>query len=118
MEAHRQSQHRIVWGAHWDNTPPPEYPQLYCLSLPKKAGLVEFPAKGCSGRATSHTKLRIQFMHFHMRDAVVILEEGNHPPHPIPQMKHVRDLVGAQQTPPQHFALHDGCGKEAVGYGG
>ena len=39
------------------------------------------PIKGCQGRAAMRTVIRVQFLHRHDRDNVVILEEGNLP-HP------------------------------------
>ena len=37
--------------------------------------------EGCSGRALTRMTMRVHFWHRHVRDIVVILEEGN-PPHP------------------------------------
>ena len=43
--------------------------------------LQEFSVKGCRERSTIRTSMRVQFLHRHVRDTVIILEEGNHP-HP------------------------------------
>ena len=65
-------------GGQGDNTTTPAYTQLYQVSFPKTVGLVECPSKGCRGRGTIQDNLRIHFVHRHVRDKIVILEEGNH----------------------------------------
>ena len=65
--------------------PPNGEPQAYCMSFPTTAGPWEFPVKGCSRRAEMRTAMstamRVYFLHRHVRDTVVVLEEGNLP-HP------------------------------------
>ena len=39
------------------------------------------PAEGCLGRVATRTTMRVQFLHLHVLDTVVIMEEGNFP-HP------------------------------------
>ena len=55
--------------------------RLYMVYFPRTARSIRFPVGDCEGRATTRTNLRIDFMHRHVRDAVVILEEGKRP-HP------------------------------------
>ena len=52
--------------------------QIYFLT---KGGLRGCPVEGCPGRARTRTAMRIHFRNRHVRDIVVILEEGNLP-HP------------------------------------
>ena len=48
-----------------------EEPRTYRTAFPERAGPRPFPVNGCSGWAPP------QFWHQHVRDTVVILEEGN-----------------------------------------
>ena len=41
----------------------------------------DFPVDQCRGRTTMRTAVRVHFLHRHIRDTVIILEEGNLP-HP------------------------------------
>ena len=56
-------------------------PRTYKMSFLTKAEPRPCPVKGCSGRASTRTEMRVQFWHRNVRDIVVILEEGNIP-HP------------------------------------
>ena len=51
------------------------------MGFPKRAGPRPCTVEGCSGRALMRTTTRVNFWHRHIRDTVVILEEGNIP-HP------------------------------------
>ena len=51
------------------------------MSFPTRTGPWEFPIEGCRGRTAIRTALRVHFFRRHIRDTVVILEEGNLP-HP------------------------------------
>ena len=70
-------------------TPPPPpttkhthtHPRLYMVSFPIVTRLVECPMELCRGRALMRTKIRIHFLHHHMRDTIMILDKGNRP-HP------------------------------------
>ena len=46
-----------------------------------KGGTREFPVEGCPGRAGTRTAMRVHFWRRHVRDVVIILEEGKLP-HP------------------------------------
>ena len=85
LATHRQDQHVTGQGPQWDNTPVPLEPRLYMVSFTKVDGMVGSPVKVCRGRMTTRTNLRIHFVHRHMWDTIVILEEGNRtPPSDIP----------------------------------
>ena len=47
------------------------------FSLPRSAGYVGFPVEGFKERMTTHTNLRIYFVHHHVQDTIVIMEEEN-----------------------------------------
>ena len=85
---------QIYGGAHEDaswassrgdmelGSPPlGEEPRMYCMGFPTKGGPRIFPVEGCPGQAVTRTLMRENFLHRHVRDTVVILEEGNLP-HP------------------------------------
>ena len=54
---------------------------MYMVSFPIAAGYLGFIVGGYKGQVTTRTNLLIHFVHCHMGDTVVILEEGNRP-HP------------------------------------
>ena len=56
-------------------------PQTYRLALPIKGGPWRDPVEGCPGRAGTRTTMQMHFCNRHVRDIVIILDEGNLP-HP------------------------------------
>ena len=59
--------------------------QTYRVSFLKHLSRLWCLVAGCLGGASSRTNLRIHFVHCHVRDAIVILEEGNRPYPRFPQ---------------------------------
>ena len=59
-------------------------PQKYRIDFPK-GGTKACPVEGCLGRAGTRTEMRVHFWRRHMRDIVIILEEGNLPHPRCPQ---------------------------------
>ena len=56
-------------------------PQIYRISFPAKVGTRKCPVAGCPGRVATRTAMRVHFLHRHVLDTMVILEEVNFP-HP------------------------------------
>ena len=81
LSSYQQTQHGRGRTSQWDNTPPPEDPRIYRVSLQTVASLIGFTIKVCRGRETIITNPRIQFVHHNVRDMIVIMEKGNRP-HP------------------------------------
>ena len=54
-------------------------PQTYRMSFPAKGGPRKCPVAGCPGRLSTRTAMRVHFVHRHVLNTVVILEEGNLP---------------------------------------
>ena len=54
--------------------------KAYGIEFPK-GGTKECPVAGCPGRARTRTAMRVHFWRLHVRDFMIILEEGNLP-HP------------------------------------
>ena len=54
-------------------------PRTYRMAFPERAEPKPCPVKGCSFRALTRTATKVHFWHQHVRDTVVILEEGNLP---------------------------------------
>ena len=79
---HRQMQHGLIRSISWE-TPllPPTDPKTYHVSFPSADQSLTCPVERCQGRAKKRTNLWIHFLHRHVQDAVVILDEGNLP-HP------------------------------------
>ena len=49
------------------------------MSFPEKGGPRRCPVEGCPGQLATRTAMRVHFMHRHVLDTVVMLEEGNSP---------------------------------------
>ena len=71
----RASEHRWIWTTSSTG----EEPRTYPMAFPAKGGPRGCPVERCLGRAAARTAMRIHFLHQHVRDAVVILEEVNLP---------------------------------------
>ena len=56
-------------------------PQTYRINFLAKGGSLKCSVAGCPGRVTTKTAIRVHFVHRHVLNTVVILEEGNLP-HP------------------------------------
>ena len=65
--------------------PPPREAQTYQVYFPKHSPSLQCPVAGCLGGASSRTNLRIHFVHRHVWDTTVILEEGSRPYPRCPQ---------------------------------
>ena len=83
LAVHLQTQHgKEMRGIrYWGTMPPGGEPHTYNMDFPTAGGTRNFPVKGCWGRVATRTAMRVQFFHWHVRDTVIILEEGNLP-HP------------------------------------
>ena len=75
MQHGREAEERCIWSA----SPPGEEPRMYQMTFPTKGGPRSFPVDGCTVRLATRTAMRVYFLHRHVRDTVVILEEGNLP---------------------------------------
>ena len=83
LDSHRMSQHGRARERKWtwtDATTRREEPKTYRMDFPK-GGAQICPVEGCPGRAGTRTAMRVHFWRRHVRDTVIILEEGNLP-HP------------------------------------
>ena len=85
LEAHPMKQHEKAKEDKWSWTDAATggggEPHTYRIELPTKGGTREFPVEGCPGRAGTRTTMRVHLWRRHVRDVVIILEEGNLP-HP------------------------------------
>ena len=79
---HEQAQKGKKRPPQWETPPYTPYPSLYRVSYPIAAGFIGFIEGGCKGRVMMRTNLHIHFVHRHMGNTVLILEEGNRP-HPF-----------------------------------
>ena len=55
------------------------------MSFPAKGGPRRCPVVGCPGALATGTAMRVHFVHWHVHDTVVILEEVNLPLQRCPQ---------------------------------
>ena len=79
MEYHTQVQNFKERRPKWATTPAILDPRLYRVSFPRYTGYIGCLVGGCKGWLTTCTNLQIHFVHRHMRDTIVIIEEGNYP---------------------------------------
>ena len=82
LVVHMQTQHGIKEKdiCSWESTAPGET-HTYMMAFPTAGVLRDYPIEGCPGRAATRTAVQVHFFHRHVRDNVIILEEGNIP-HP------------------------------------
>ena len=52
---------------------------MYKMDLPTKGGRRKCPVDGCPGVSETQAAMRVHFVHRHVHDTVVILEEGKLP---------------------------------------
>ena len=83
LSSHLMTRHGKAAGRRRQWTTPTEgrVPQEYRMSFPEKGGSWRCPVEGCPGKLATRTAMQVHFVHRHVLDTVVILEEGNLP-HP------------------------------------
>ena len=59
-------------------------PRIFRMAFPAKGGPWSCLVEVCLGRAATRTSMQVHFLHRHVLDTVVILEEGNPPTHGAP----------------------------------
>ena len=83
LASHRVTHHGRVaeepWS--WEYSAMGGEPQTYRMALPTKGGPRSCPVEGFPGQVGTRTSMRMHFFSRHVRDIVIILEEGNLP-HP------------------------------------
>ena len=81
LEIHQMTQHGRVAEARrsWRTLATGNGPRTFWMAFPAKGGLKSCLVEGCPGRATTRTAIRVHFLHRHVLDTMVILEEGNLP---------------------------------------
>ena len=59
--------------------------RTYMMAFPVKAGPRSSPVEECSGQSATQTVIMVHFWYRHVRDTIVIMEEGNlpHPQFPM-----------------------------------
>ena len=83
LASHRMTQHMKAKEEKWcwiDSYTGGE-PRTYRIDFLTKGGMRGCPVEVCPGRAGTRKAMRIDFCNRHVRDIVIILEEGNLP-HP------------------------------------
>ena len=93
-------------------------PPTYRMAFPTKGGPRSCPAEGCPGRAGTRTATRMNFFNRHVRDILIILEEGNLPHPQCPPMRHAGTMEGSKQQAPCHHTVRKGRGTKEASDGG
>ena len=83
LSSHLMTQHGRAAGRRqkWTTPAAGSGPQSYRMSFPAKGVLQKCPVAGFPGRVATRTSMWVHFVHRHVLDTLVILEEGNSP-HP------------------------------------
>ena len=78
---HMQTQHgREADGIlSWESMSPGEEPCAYRMVFMTSGGQWNCPIEVCLGQAGTSIEMRVHFFYRHVRDTVIILEEGNLP---------------------------------------
>ena len=90
------------------------------MSFPKGSRR-QCPVEGCPGVSETRAAMRVHFVHRHVHDTVVILEEGNLPLPRCPPVRPAGLQEGAQWAPPGDQPVQEGSGEkttETRGVGG
>ena len=79
LSSHLMTQHASAEERQrqWTTTAARSGPQSYQMSFPTKGGPHKCPVEGCPGRMATRTAMRVHFVHRHVLNTVVIMEEGN-----------------------------------------
>ena len=77
LAAHFKYQQKTGRTPQRESTAQPLETRLHMVSLTRATGYIGFLVERCKGRMTMHTNLQIHFVHHHMWDMIVIMEEGN-----------------------------------------
>ena len=82
LVAHRQTQHGVAKGGLGQEGGKEcggDEPRTFRIVFPAKKGPSPWPVEGYSGQTATRTAMRVYFWHRHVRDNMVILEEGKLP---------------------------------------
>ena len=92
-------------GSRWEtalgNYGPGGKPHTYRMDFPTAGGPRNCPIEGCLEQAATRTTMRVHFLHRHVRDFVIILEEGNLP---HPRFPHCNMLLPWRALNGRHLA--------------
>ena len=100
MSSHLMTRHRKAAGRRRSWTPQMEGGgKTYRMSSPTKGGPRRCPVEGCPGALATRTAMRVHFVHRHVQDTVVMLEEGKlpHPRCPRCDMQVPRKALNGRQ---------------------
>ena len=81
LSSHLMTQHGRAAGRRrqWTTLDAGRGTLSYRMYFPGKGGPQKCSVEGCPGRVATRTAMRVRFVHRHVLDTVVILEEGNSP---------------------------------------
>ena len=79
LSSHMMNQHgRVVYiRQQWSTLDAETGPQTFRMTFPDKGGPRNFPVVGCPVRVATRSEMRVNSLHRHVLDTVVILEEVN-----------------------------------------
>ena len=77
----------------WKTLATGEEPRMYRMAFLAKGGPRICPLEACQGQVVTRTAMQVHFIHRHIMDTVVILEEGNPVPTTVTPMQHSGPLA-------------------------
>ena len=106
MSSHLMNRHgkAAAWRHLW--TPQTDGGgRTYKMSFPAKGVQGSFQWRDARGAVTTRTAMRVHFVHRHVHDTVVMLEEGNLPPPTWSPVRPTGPQEGAQWEPTGDLAV-------------
>ena len=77
-----------------------------------------FPVERFSGQVAMRTAIRVHFLHQHVRDTIVILEEVNPPPNTVPPVQYSGAMMVLEWIPQDNSAVQEGVREKTMAIGG
>ena len=117
LTSHLMTQHGRVAETRrrWSTPAAGVGPQTFTMTFQAKGGPQSCPVEGCLVRVAKRTEMRVHFLHQHVLNTVVILEEVNLPSPPVRPMQHAVSPAGPGRQAPGHGPVCQGSGAERSG---
>ena len=74
LTAYRHVQHGVGMGTQWETPPTAEETKMYSISFLQAERPLELKVKGCQGWVATCTVTRMNFIHHHVHETMIITE--------------------------------------------
>ena len=81
LSGHMQTQHGKEAGGRlrWEAMTTSGEPRTYRMALPTSEGPCNCPVEECTLQVTTRKAMQVHFFYWHVKEIIIILEEGNLP---------------------------------------